>query len=233
MSRVELLDIEAGYGRIKVIKGITLTLGQGRITLLVGPNGAGKSTLAKVITGLLSPSRGEVFIDGKNTSTMKPEEVVKMGVAFVPEGRHLFWEMSVRENLLMGGVHISDSKLEEKLEKVFQLFPILKERFLQTAGTLSGGEQQMLAIARSLVGDPQVLLLDEPCTGIAAGVVDKMLEVIIDLRKAGVSILLIDQNAEAMEIADYAYAMRTGEIIAEGMPEEIFSGSEMKRLFLT
>lgn len=233
MSCVELVGIEAGYGKIKVVKGINLSLPKGKVALLVGPNGAGKSTLAKVAVGLLPPYQGNVFIYGQDISTMKVEEVVRMGVAFVPEGRHLFGEMSVRENLLMGGIHVSDSNLEKKIEKVLQLFPVLKERSRQIAETLSGGEQQMLAIARALVGDTKVLILDEPCNGIAAGVVDRILEVIVDLKKAGVSILLIDQNAEAMEIADYAYAMRTGEIVEEGVPRDIFSKSNMKRLFLT
>jgi len=233
MPRVELAGVEAGYGRIKVIKGVDLTLEEGKITLLVGPNGSGKSTLAKVIVGLISPFRGSIFVDGRDISRTKLEERVKKGISFVPEGRHLFWDMSVMENLLMGGVYISDAKLEEKIQKIFQLFPILKDRSRQIAKTLSGGEQQILAIARALIQDPKVLILDEPCNGIAAGIVDKVMEVIVELKVSGVCILLIDQNAEAMEIADYAYAMRTGEIVAEGKPKDIFSGREMKRLFLT
>ncbi|RLE11042.1 ABC transporter ATP-binding protein [Candidatus Aerophobetes bacterium] len=232
MSCLELVEAEAGYGRAKVIKGINLCVDKGKVALLVGPNGSGKSTLAKVILGLVPLFKGSVFIQGKDISGMKPEKIVKMGVAFVPEGRHLFWEMSVKENLLMGGIYLNDSKIEEKLEKVYQLFPILKERSRQIAGTLSGGEQQMLAIARALVGDVRVLILDEPCNGIAAGVVKEILEVILQLKQTGCAILLIDQTTEAVEIADYAYAMRTGEIVAQGKPEDIFSRKNMKRLFL-
>jgi len=233
VSYLELVGIEAGYGKIKVIKGVNLSAERGEIVLIVGPNGSGKSTLAKVIVGLIPPFKGDVLIDGENISRVKPEKIVKMGIAFVPERRHLFWEMSVKENLLMGAIFVKDYELEERLEKVYHLFPVLKERSRQIAGTLSGGEQQMLAIARALVGNVRLLILDEPCNGIAVGVIDKLLEVLLQLRDSGITILLIDQNAEAVEIADYAYAMRTGKVIAEGKPEDIFFKENMKKLFLT
>jgi len=233
MFCVELVEVEAGYGRMKVIKGITLSLERGKIVLLMGPNGSGKSTVARAIIKIIPILKGNIFIDGKDISKMKSEQVFRMGVVFVPEGRHLFGEMSVRENLLMGALYVSDVKLKKKLERVYQLFPILKQRSSQLAGTLSGGEQQMLAIARALVSEPRVLILDEPCNGIAAGIIDKILEAVVKLRKDGVAVLFIDNNAETMEIADYAYAMQTGKIVTKGIPGDIFSKEGMKKLFLT
>jgi len=233
MSCLEIIAVEAGYGKIRVIQGVSIKVDEGKVTLLVGPNGAGKSTLAKAIIGLIPLSKGSIFFNGRKISGMITEKLVKMGLAFVPETRHLFQDMSVRENLLMGGITLPDSKVEEQIEKVYQLFPILKERSSQIAGTLSGGEQQMLAIARALITDSKVLILDEPCNGIAPGVIDKIFEVIIHLRQKGVAIFLIDQNAEAIEIADYAYAMRMGRIVAEGKPDEVFSTKNITKLFLS
>ncbi|MCD6406529.1 ABC transporter ATP-binding protein [Candidatus Aerophobetes bacterium] len=233
MFCLEVVRVEAGYGKIKVLKGVSLSVQKGRIVLLVGPNGAGKSTLAKVIIGLLSPFKGKLLFERKNILGITPEKAFRMGITFVPEERNLFWEMSVRENLLMGDIYAKKYELEERLEKIYNIFPFLKEREKQIAATLSGGEQQILAVARALVSNVKLLILDEPCNGMAAGVVERLFEALLKLREKGVTILLIDQNMEAIEIADYAYAMRTGEIIAWGRPEDIFSESNTKMLFLT
>lgn len=233
MFCLELVEVEAGYGRVKVVKGVNLSVEKGTLALLVGPNGAGKSTTAKVVTGLITPFKGKVLVGQRNIVGMKVEKIVNMGVGFVPEGRHIFGDMNVIENLLMGGVYLSSDQVEKRLKEVFQIFPIFKKRSKQIAKTLSGGEQQMLAIARALIQGPKLLILDEPFNGIAAGIVDKILEVVVNLKETGTSVLLIDQNAEAQKIADYAYAMRTGKIVEEGEPEKIFSATRMKKMFLT
>ena len=233
MAHLEIVGAEAGYGRIRVIRGVSVQARAGKITLLIGPNGSGKSTLAKVISGLVPLSRGSVFLDGEEITGLKPEEIVKSGIALVPEGRHLFCEMSVRENLLMGSLLLDSSRTEIEIDRVYQLFPVLRERSSQMAGTLSGGEQQMLAIARALVLCSKVLILDEPCNGMSPKVTEKILEVILHLKRKGTAVLLIEQNAEAIEIADYAYTMRRGKIVAQGAPHEIFSPENMKELLLT
>lgn len=233
MAHLEIVAVEAGYGRIRVIRGVSVEARAGKITLLIGPNGSGKSTLAKVIVGVVPLSKGSVFLDGKEITGLKPEEIVKSGIALVPEGRHLFCEMSVRENLLMGGICLANSRTQIEIERVCQLFPVLKERSSQLAGTLSGGEQEMLAIARALVSCSKVLVLDEPCNGMSPKVTEKILKVMLHLKQKGTAVLLIEQNAEAIEIADYAYTMRRGKIVAEGAPQEIFSPENMKKLLLT
>jgi len=233
MSCLEVIGAEAGYGKIKVIQEVNIKVDESKITLLIGPNGSGKSTLAKAIVGLIPLSKGSILLNGKKISGMITEKIVRMGVALVPERRHLFCDMNVKENLLMGGIILNDSKVEKEIERVYELFPVLRERSRQIAGTLSGGEQQMLAIARALITNSKVLILDEPCSGIAPGVTDKIFEVILHLKQRGSAILLIDQNAEAVEIADYVYAMRTGKIAAQGKPDQIFSTKNIKKLFLT
>jgi len=233
MSCLEVIEVEAGYGKIKVLKKVNISIPEGKTVLIVGPNGAGKSTLAKVITGFILPSGGKVFFEGKNIAGFAPEKTFRMGISFVPEGRHLFWQMSVRENLLMGDIFAKKDRLERKLEKVYNIFPVLKEKEKQIAATLSGGEQQILAVGRALVSDAKLLILDEPCNGVAAKLVDNLFEVLLELKKRKTAILLIDQTTEACDIADYAYIMRTGEIVAEGKPEKILSEGQMKVLFLT
>ncbi|MBC7190651.1 ATP-binding cassette domain-containing protein, partial [Candidatus Aerophobetes bacterium] len=184
-------------------------------------------------TGFIPPSGGKIFFEGENITGLAPEKIFRMGISFIPEGRHLFWQMSVRENLLMGDIFAKKNRLERKLEKVYNVFPVLKEREKQIAATLSGGEQQILAVGRALVSDAKLLILDEPCSGVAAKLVKSLFEVLLELKKRGTAILLIDQTTEACDIADYAYIMRTGEIVAEGKPEEILSEDHMKMVFLT
>lgn len=230
MSYLEILRANAGYGKKKVIEELNFQAKKGKITLVIGPNGSGKSTLAKVIAGLLRLSEGSVFLDGEDITNLAVEERARRGISFVPERRHLFYEMSVKENLLMGGIYLGNHKVEKEISKAHRLFPILKTRMHQMAGTLSGGEQQMLTIARGLICNPKVLVLDEPCSGISYKLIKKLLRVITYLKEKGTTIILIEQNAEVMEIADYAYAMQVGRIIAQGKPREVLSQKNIKNL---
>jgi branched-chain amino acid transport system ATP-binding protein len=233
MPCIRAVEVEAGYGGKKVIQGLNFKADERKITLLIGPNGSGKSTLAKLIAGILPLSKGSIFLDGENIANLRSDQRAKNGIALVPEKRHLFYEMNVKENLLMGGIYLKNHKLRKEIDKVYSLFPILKERFHQVAGTLSGGEQQMLAIGRALICNPRVLILDEPCSGMAYKIMEKIFEVIIHLKQKGTTILLIEQNAEVMEIVDYVYAMQTGRIIAQGNPQEVLSIKNIGELFLS
>lgn len=233
MPCIRTVEVEAGYGGKKVIQGLNFKADERKITLLIGPNGSGKSTLAKLIAGILPLSKGSIFLDGENIANLRSEQRAKNGIALVPEKRHLFYEMNVEENLLMGGIYLKNHKLRKEIDKVYSLFPILKERFHQVAGILSGGEQQMLAIGRALICNPRVLILDEPCSGMAYKIMEKMFEVIMHLKQKGTTILLIEQNAEVMEIVDYVYAMQTGRIIAQGNPQEVLSTKNIGELFLS
>lgn len=232
MPCLQVKDVSAGYGRIKVIRKINLEVQRGKITLLIGPNGSGKSTLAKAILGLVPVLKGNILFEGEQIGHLPTEKVVKKGIGFVPESRHLFWNMSVEENLLAAGTTRTNSRLNERIREVYELFPVLKERSFQMARTLSGGEQQMLAIGRALIINSQLLILDEPCNGIAPTIVDKIFEVAIYLKGQGRAIFLIDQNTEAIGIADYIYIMRTGKIIARKEGAEIPAEKDMRRLLL-
>jgi len=233
MSCLEVKNLVAGYGKMKVVEGINVRVDEGKITLLIGPNGAGKSTLAKVVLGLVPIWRGKIILKGERIDNLPTEKIVKKKVAFVPERRHLFWDMSVEENLLIAA-SLLNSKFypEDEIKKVYEIFPSLAERSSQIAKTLSGGEQQMLAFARALVSGSEVFILDEPFNGIAAAVVDKLFEVILNLKEKGCAIFLIDQNTEAREVADYIYVMRGGKIVAEGEKDKVFSQENIKRLLL-
>ncbi len=230
-----LNDIHAGYGRVSVIKGINLEIGEGEVLCLLGANGAGKSTLLKVISGLIPPTQGRIHFLGKDITRKRPQEIVKAGLVQVPEGRQLFADLTVRQNLLLGAyVHGSKrADLEELYPLVWQLFPILKERFSGKAGSLSGGEQQMLAMARGLMARPKLLLLDEPSLGLAPLVVQNIFEVIQGLRVQGIPILLVEQNVRAaFKIADRAYIMETGKIVRQGRASELREDDEIRQRYL-
>ncbi len=234
MSCLEIREITTGYGKIRVIENLSLKILSGKVTLLVGPNGSGKSTLAKAAVGILPVKKGSIWLNGSRIDGLSAEKIARIGVSYVPEDRHLFWDMTVRENLLMGGITLNKKQIEKALKRVYKLFPILEERSNQRVKTLSGGEQQMLAIARALVNEKtNVFILDEPCSGIAPKVIDKIFEVIMLLKQKEKAILLIDQNTEALEIADYVYFMRVGEIVAQGKPEDFISQSGIKEILLT
>ncbi|RPH59764.1 MAG: ABC transporter ATP-binding protein [Burkholderiales bacterium] len=217
----ELLRVEAlhaGYGKAEVLAGLSLRAAQGSVVAVIGPNGAGKSTLLNALMGVL-PSRGVVAYDGRALGDMPLEERVALGMALVPETRALFGSMPVEDNLLLGGWRLRARRRrpDEGLERVYGLFPRLRERRAQLAGTLSGGERQMLAIARALIGEPQLLMLDEPSLGLAPLIVMDIFDTIERLRETGVTILMVEQNARAaLEVADYGYVLETGEIALEG-----------------
>ena len=201
---------------------------------IIGANGAGKTTTLKTIAGLLPVRSGSITFDGNDITKVKPHDVVKMGISQIPEGRQVFSELSVQDNLIMGGYTISDRHLiKTRIEEQYNRFPRLKERYKQMAGTLSGGEQQMLAIARALISSPRMLLLDEPSMGLSPLFVEEVFEIIQELRDGGMTILLVEQNAGmALEIADYAYALETGKIVIEGTGEEMMRNEEVRKAYL-
>jgi branched-chain amino acid transport system ATP-binding protein len=233
MLRVE--DLHAAYGDIGVLKGITLEILKGEIVCLLGANGAGKSTTLKVISGILRPSQGTVLFQDQQITRCSPNEIVRMGLSHVPEGRQIFSRLTVMQNLLLGGYPRKSKKADaqELFDFIFNLFPILNERLKQKAGTLSGGEQQMLAISRGLMSRPNLLLLDEPSLGLAPMVVEEIFRVIKDLRSRGISILLVEQNVMgALNIADRGYIMEIGKIATQGKAEEMRGDDEVRRRYL-
>jgi branched-chain amino acid transport system ATP-binding protein len=228
-------DLHAAYGDIGVLKGITLEIRTGEIVCLLGANGAGKSTLLKVISGVLRPSQGNVLFQDQEITRYSPHKIVRMGLSHVPEGRQIFFHLTVIQNLLLGGYPRKSKKAEvqELFDFIFNLFPILKERLKQKAGTLSGGEQQMLAISRGLMSRPRLLLLDEPSLGLAPMVVEEIFRVIKDLRSRGISILLVEQNViGALNIADRGYIMEIGKMAAHGKAAEMRGDDEVRRRYL-
>ncbi len=215
MAMLEVQDIHAYYGNIHALKGVSLTVDEGEIVTLIGGNGAGKTTTLRSISGLLNPREGHIFFEGQEISTMPAHDLVPMGIAMVPEGRGIFAKLTVIENLEMGAYHRSDkATIKKDLEYVCQLFPRLDERRKQIAGTMSGGEQQMLAMARAMMSRPRLLLLDEPSMGLAPVLVESIFTTIEDINKEGTTILLIEQNAHmALQVAHRGYVIQTGEIV--------------------
>ena len=228
---LQVRNLSCGYGSLEVIHGASLHVCAGEIVGLLGANGAGKSTLLKSIIGLLSPWAGEVFIDGRPTTGQPAWRSLSNSTVLVPEGKMIFADMTVRENLLIGGYHNPDRTLQ--MEKVVERFPRLRERLQQVAGTLSGGEQQMLALGRALMARPRLLLLDEPSMGLAPLMVKEVFAAIRKLRDSGLTVLLVEQNASAtLQIADRAYVIETGEIILEGAASDFAHNPEVKRAYL-
>jgi branched-chain amino acid transport system ATP-binding protein len=232
MLRVENLSVN--YGAIKALKKITCEVHQGEIVALIGANGAGKTTILNAISGILPINDGKILFTGKDITKTPPHEIVKMGICQVPEGRRVFANMSVLENLEMGGYSLSDKNaVAAGIERAFTLFPRLKERTKQLAKTLSGGEQQMLAMGRALMSSPKLLLLDEPSMGLAPMLVEKIFEIIVDINKSGTTIMLVEQNANmALSIADRAYVLETGEIVLSGAAKELAEDPEVRKAYL-
>jgi len=231
---LEVQDIHTYYGNIHALKGISITVEEGEIVTLIGANGAGKSTTLWTITGLLKPRQGKVFLEGEDLANYKAHEIVYKGVALVPEGRRVFTKLTVAENLDMGAYHRSDhAGIAEDLERVFTLFPRLKERRNQVAGTLSGGEQQMLTTARALMARPRLLLLDEPSMGLAPVLVENVFETIQEINRHGTTILLVEQNAHmALQVADRGYVLQTGEIVLSDTAEGLRQNAMVQKAYL-
>lgn len=233
---LKIRNLNTYYGAIHALKGIDLDVPEGKIVTLVGSNGAGKSTTVLSATGILKVAEGSVIeLNGENIANMGPHKIVKRGVSLSPEGREVFPSLTVEENLRLGAFPVRNQKklVSDGYERVCQLFPRLKERLKQQAGTLSGGEQQMLAIGRSLMGNPKLLLLDEPSLGLASNLVQLIFDLIRDINRQGVTILLIEQNANmALKVADYGYVLETGRITLHGPAKELRSNEEVKRAYL-
>ncbi|TWH59051.1 amino acid/amide ABC transporter ATP-binding protein 2 (HAAT family) [Desulfitobacterium sp. LBE] len=226
-------NINVFYGAIHAIKGISLEVNEGEIVTLIGANGAGKSTVLKTISGLLRTKTGGINFLGKDITSTLPHKIVERGLAHVPEGRRIFLQMTVRENLEMGAYTRPSGDIEAELEKVYVLFPRLLERRRQVAGTLSGGEQQMLAIGRALMSKPKLLMLDEPSMGLAPILVEQIFTIIQEMNKAGTTVLLVEQNAQmALSIADRAYVLETGSISISGTGRELAESDEIRKAYL-
>ena len=226
-------DIHVYYGAIHAIKGISLEVHENEIVTLIGANGAGKSTTLNTISGLLKPRQGAIELNGSPIQGVSASKMVFRGLALCPEGRRIFQQMTVRENLEMGAYSRPNTEIEASLEEMFQRFPRLKEREKQIAGTLSGGEQQMLAMARALMSRPKLLMLDEPSMGLAPILVEQIFDIITELHQSGVTILLVEQNAQmALRVADRAYVMETGLITMQGPAEELLHNDAVQKAYL-
>jgi branched-chain amino acid transport system ATP-binding protein len=234
MALLEVENLHVYYGQIHALKGVSISVDTGEIVTLIGANGAGKSTTLNTISGLLRPRTGTVRLAGRDLATVPPHEIVANGVVQVPEGRRIFGQLTVMENLEMGAYTRSDQAgIHDDLERVFDLFPRLKERIAQVAGTLSGGEQQMLAIGRSLMAKPKILLLDEPSMGLAPVLVEMIFETVTGINKAGTTILLVEQNAfMALQVANRGYVLQTGEVVLAGPSDELRAHDEVRRAYL-
>lgn len=231
---LEVRDLNVFYGAIHALKGVCLTVGDGELVSLVGANGAGKTTTLHTVSGLLSAASGEVLFGGKNLQKISASRIIDLGMAHVPEGRHVFSRMSVEENLRMGAYIVKDpKKIGENLEMVYRHFPRLKERARQLAGTLSGGEQQMLATGRALMTNPRMLLMDEPSMGLSPILVKEIFSIIRQLHESGITILLVEQNAKmALAVSDRAYVLETGTIAMEGSAGELAADDRVRRAYL-
>jgi branched-chain amino acid transport system ATP-binding protein len=231
---LDVRDLHLFYGHVHALKGISLTVQDGETVVLIGANGAGKSTTLRAISALLPIQQGEVRIGGETTAGWAPHHFVQRGVIHVPEGRQIFPQMSVYENLILGAYFCKDSgEVRRRWEHVFQLFPILAQRQRQFAGTLSGGEQQMLAIGRGLMAEPKLLMLDEPSLGLAPTIVDLIFEVLVKLNREGMTLLLVEQNATlALSIADRGYVLETGQIVGQGTANALLEDEGVQRAYL-
>ncbi len=231
---LEIREVHTYYGHVHALKGISLSIAPGEIVALIGANGAGKTTTLRTVSGLLRPRDGEVFINGKSIQGIPAHEIVFMGVSHAPEGRKIFSTLTVNENLNMGAYTLSDKKrIEEHRERIFTLFPRLKERRSQLAGTLSGGEQQMLAIGRALMSDPKVLLLDEPSLGLAPLLVRAIFDTVREINRAGTTILLVEQNARAaLKLAHKGYVLETGSIVLSGPAATLLADERVRKAYL-
>jgi len=231
---LEITDLRVRYGGAEVLKGISLNVAEGEIVTIIGSNGAGKTTTLRTISGLKRPVTGEILFQGKRIHGAPAQDIVKMGIGHVPQGRNLFPYMGVLENIRLGAYLQNDkNQIQQSLERIFQTFPVLKARKRQQAGTLSGGEQQMLAIARALMGNPTLLLLDEPSIGLAPIVVREIGKIAVEINQRGTSILLVEQNARlALRLAHRGYVLETGSVVLQGKCEDLLIDERVKRAYL-
>jgi branched-chain amino acid transport system ATP-binding protein len=231
---LELKNIHARYGAITALRGVSISVSQGELVALLGVNGAGKSTTLTSIAGVLRPWQGDILFEGSSILGRSPEQIARLGISLVPEGRDIFPSLTVEENLRLGAFTRSEkTEYRRNLNEVFDLFPVLKERLQQPGGTLSGGEQQQLAIARALMSSPRLLMLDEPSLGLAPALVDQIFELIARLHQRGVTILLVEQNVErSLEIVDRAYLMNTGLIENQGTPEQLRTQADIEGMYM-
>lgn len=234
MAMLEVKDLEVYYGVIQAIKGISFEVNQGEVIALIGANGAGKTTTLHTITGLLSPAKGHVIFEGTDITKVPAHKIVSMGMAHVPEGRRVFAELSVYENLKMGAYTRKDkAEIEESLSNIYKRFPRLEERKNQMAGTLSGGEQQMLAMGRALMSRPKIILMDEPSMGLSPILVNEIFDIIRSVSESGTTVLLVEQNAKkALSIADRAYVLETGKIVLQGNAKDLLEDDSIKKAYL-
>ena len=234
MAMLEVKDLEVYYGMIQAIKGISFEVNQGEVIALIGANGAGKTTTLHTITGLLSPKKGSVLFEGQDITKVPAHKIVSMGMAHVPEGRRVFSQLSVYENLKLGAYTRKDrSNIDKELQSIYERFPRLAERKNQLAGTLSGGEQQMLAMGRALMSKPSIVLMDEPSMGLSPILVDEIFDIIESISKSGTTVLLVEQNAKkALSIADRAYVLETGKVVLEGDAKDLLENDSIKKAYL-
>lgn len=234
MAMLTVKDLQVYYGVIQAIKGVSFSVDEGEVIALIGANGAGKTTILHTITGLISPKAGSVEFEGRNLLKTPPHKIVSLGMAHVPEGRRIFQELTVYENLILGAFTLKDkNQIAENLEMVYKRFPRLEERRTQIAGTLSGGEQQMLAMGRALMSNPKIILMDEPSMGLSPLLVSEIFDIIKEVSKSGTTILLVEQNAKkALSIADRAYVLETGNIVLSGPAKEMMDNDQVKKAYL-
>ena len=234
MAMLEIKDLCVNYGVIKAIKGISFEVNEGEVIALIGANGAGKTTTLHTITGLLSAKSGSIVLDGKDITRTPAHKIVKMGIAHVPEGRRIFQNLTVLDNIRLGAFTRKDKDaIAEDVEKVYKLFPRLEERKTQIAGTLSGGEQQMLAMGRALMSKPRIVVMDEPSMGLSPILVSEIFDIIESIRKQGTTVLLVEQNAKkALAISDRAYVLETGKIVLSGKASDLINDESVKKAYL-
>ena len=234
MTMLEIRDIDVYYGMIQAIRGISFEVKEGEVIALIGANGAGKTTTLQTITGLIAPKRGSIYFEGQDITHVPAHKIVSMGMAHVPEGRRVFSQLSVLDNLKLGAYTRKDkNEIEETLARVYKRFPRLEERKNQIAGTLSGGEQQMLAMGRALMSHPKIILMDEPSMGLSPIFVNEIFDIIQEVSKSGTTVLLVEQNAKkALSIADRGYVLETGNIVLEGNAKDLLNNDRVKKAYL-
>jgi branched-chain amino acid transport system ATP-binding protein len=233
MSLLKLQNVSTFYDKIQALRSVDVTVKEGTIVTILGANGAGKTTMMNTIAGLLKPKEGSIHYLGKDVTGLRPDQLLRKGLALVPEGRGILASMTVLENLEMGAYHRNDAEVNADLEKAMDRFPILRERQSQLGGTLSGGQQQMLAIARVIMSKPKLLLLDEPSMGLAPLIVADIFKIIKEINEAGTTVLLVEQNArQALKVADYGYVLETGKVVASGNAKELLQDDTIKKAYL-